>query len=226
MLRLHTVLALCLTLVAGCAANNRPPDETTDDGLVRVPSRDIGGVYRAPDASFVQYQRIILEPPMISFTAKWADEHPEVDTKSLKRILNEVIELFREEFAREFVQSGPYQFAEDPGPDVLLVIPAIEDLDITAPDGPRTYARPVSMEVKGDLRDAATGKLVGRVVMFQEEEKYKYGDANRATNAHEQRLTYAKWARLVHEALNVAKAERPRPRRPAVREDQATEAPR
>jgi hypothetical protein len=218
MLRLATILALSLTLAAGCAAD-RPPDETTDDGLVRVPSRSVGGVYRAREAVFTQYQRIIIEPPSISFVEKWADKHPEVSKAELKRIRNEAIELFRKEFARELVERGPYKFAEDPAPDVLLVIPAIEDLDIAAPDagvepGTRTYTTgPVSMTIKGDMRDAATGNLIGRVIFFQPAEKYGFNDmriANRVTNAHEQKEAYAKWARLVHEALNVAKAERPR----------------
>jgi len=38
--------------------------------------------------------------------------------------------------------------------------------------------------------------------------------ANRVTNAHEQRLAYSKWSRLVREAIDVAKAERPRSHKP------------
>src|SRR6188768_4027703 len=55
-------LGLAASLASGCAADP-PPDETTADGLVRVVSRSVGGVYRAPDSTFIQYQRVILEPP-------------------------------------------------------------------------------------------------------------------------------------------------------------------
>jgi hypothetical protein len=71
----------------------------------------------------------------------------------------------------------------------------------------------VSMKVTGDLRDASSGKLVGRVITIQPPERETnkmMREANRVTNAHEQRLVFSKWARLVLEALNVAKAERPR----------------
>jgi hypothetical protein len=100
------------------------------------------------------------------------------------------------------------------------VVPAIEELNITAPEagavpGVRTYTTgPVTMKLTGDLRDALTGKVVGRVITYQAAERYAFNElrvSNRVTNAHEQRQVFAKWSRLVHEALNVAKVERPRP---------------
>jgi hypothetical protein len=217
--RLASLLVLGIALAAGCAVD-RPPEEITDDGLVRVPSRSAGGVYRAPDASFLQYRRVILEPPSIGFVKDWRENHPEVSDADFNRIRAEAVQLFRDEFAQEFVKRGPYTFAEDPAPDVLLVIPTIEDLNIMAPDasdaaGTRTYTMgPVTMKISGDLRDALTGKIVGRVITYESPERYAFDEmriANRVTNAHEQRLAYGKWSRLVREALNVAKAERPRP---------------
>jgi len=217
MRRLVATLILGLAL-CGCAAD-RPPEEITDDGLVRVASRSVGGVYRAPDATFTQYRRVILEPPSIGFKKDWRDNHPEVTPPEFARMRAETIELFRDEFSREFVRHGTYAFADDPAADVLLVIPNIEDLNIAAPEpgmapGTRTYTNgPVTMKITGDLRDALTGKLVGRVTMYQQDERYPFNEmreANRVTNAHEQRVVFAKWARLVREALDVAKADRPR----------------
>ena len=175
----------------GCAAD-RPPEETTPDGLVRVPARSVGGVYRAPDATFTQYQRLILEPPSISFIKDWAENHPEVSPTELARIRAESVELFRDEFTRELVKRGPYKFADEPAPDVLLVVPAIEELDIKAPEAAvsspatRTYltGRPVTMKVTGELRDALTGKLVGRVIIYRLPEQNPNNElriANRAT---------------------------------------------
>jgi len=215
MRRIASTWLLGLAL-AGCAAD-RPPEEITDDGLVRVASRSIGGVYRAPDATFTQYRRIILEPPSIAFIKDWREKHPEVTQADFVRICMESIGLFREAFSRELVEHGTYQFADDFAADVLLVVPNVVDLDIVAPDTGgdiRTYTKgPVTMKVTGDLRDALTNKLVGRVTLYQTEESYHTYQmrlANRVTNAHEQRLSYAKWARLVREALDVAKADRPR----------------
>jgi len=220
MRRLASTFVLALGLIAGCAAD-RPPEEMTDDGLMRVPSRSVGGVYRAPDASFQPYRRIILEPPSIGFIKDWREKHPEVTDAEYVRMRAESVRLFSDEFARAFVKGGPYTFADDPAADVLLIIPTIEDLDFLAPDAGNgldtdtyTTMRPVTMKVSGDLRDSLTGKVVGRVIMYQPAESYPASEmriVTRVTNVHEQRLVFAKWSRLVREAIDVAKAERPRP---------------
>jgi hypothetical protein len=211
------VFALSVSLLFGACSSLPGPEETTPDGLVRVPSRKAGGVYRAPDASFSQYQRLIFEPPSISFVAGWRDTHSEITDSEITRIRTEAARIFREEFARVLIERGPYTFAEDPAPDVLIVSPAIEDLDIAAPGAGATsdkqsfVNRPVKMKITGELRDAASGRLVGRVIMFESEDRYAFGDfrlANRTQTAHEERLAFAKWSRLFQEAMNVAKTKR------------------
>lgn len=217
MQRLATLL-LCFTLAGGCASD-RPPEETTSDGLVRVPSRSVGGVYRAPDATFTQYRRIILEAPSITFASGWRDNHKDVTDSEIARIRTEAALLFRDEFTRELMTRGPYEFADAPEPDVLLVSLSIEDLDIPAPEaaaepGRRTYTPgPVRMTLTGELHDASTGRLVGRLIMIERQEKYGFNEmrlANRVTNSHEERIAFGKWSRLLREALDVAMVEGPR----------------
>lgn len=213
--RLASVL-LALGLLAGCG-HTRVPEERTDDGLVRVPSRASGGVYRDPAADFTHYKRLILEPPTVEFIADWRKRHEKVNDADMLRMRTEAVKLFRDEFDRELVERGPYEYAEVPAPDVLRVVPRIVDLDILAPDvvtgaGERTYTPgPVKMQVTGELRDAVTNKLLARIIVFEGQSRYSFDElrlANRSTNAHEMRLGFGKWAMMVHEALNVAKATR------------------
>lgn len=199
--------------------HTRLPEEHTDDGLVRVPSRASGGVYRDITADFTLYRRFILEPPTIEFTANWRDQHRDVDDREVARIRDEAIALFRDEFAREMVRRGPFEFADEAAPDVLRVIPRVVDLDILAPDTgdgvvQRTYTPgPVKMQVTGELRDAMSNALLARIIIFEGQYRYGQGElrvANRVTNAHEMRIGFGKWAAMVHEALNVAKVAKPR----------------
>jgi hypothetical protein len=217
LLRTAGLLILMGAWVAGCGYV-RGPEERTDDGLVRVPSRAAGGVYRLPGAEFSQYKRVMLEPAIIEFRSGWRDMHREVSDADVARIRKEAVELFRKEFARELVDRGRYEFADVLAADVLLVTPRVVDLDIAAPDagneiGTKSYTPgPIKMQVTGELRDGASNALVARVIVFEGQERYGFNEmrlANRTTNAHELRLGFAKWSKMVHEALNVAKASKP-----------------
>jgi len=209
--------ALCAgVLLAGCKALPGPK-EMTADGLERMPSRRAGGVFRLPGAMFTQYHRLILEPVTVSFIEDWEKDHRDVSAKEVRRIRDETASIFREEFERELIQRGKYTFANDPGTDVLIVQPTITDLDLAAAetaelDKKSFSPRSVALHVSADLRDAATGTLVGRVDMFAGGEKYGMNElrpVNRGTNAFETRNHLRNWAQLLNEALAVAKTDRP-----------------
>jgi hypothetical protein len=207
-LGIATILSACRSLPG--------PQEMTADGLERVPSRSAGGVFRLPGAPFTQYRRLILEPVTVSFLEGWEKNHPETSERERRRMREETAKLFRQEFERELIKAGKYTFAQDPGPDVLVVAPAITEFDVPAPysdtrDMQTMAPRSVAMRVTGELRDAASGKLVGRVDMYAGGEEYgmhAFREGNRTTNAFEVRNHVREWARLLREALNVAKTER------------------
>jgi hypothetical protein len=209
------ILVGVCTLVAGCKTLPGPK-ETSPDGLVRVPSRGAGGVFREANWPFTQYQRLILEPLTVSFVKDWEKNHKEVSAKEIRRIRDEAASIFRDEFERELIKQGNYTFANDPGPDALIVSPTVTDLDIPAPENEdismRSFApKSVGMRITGELRDAASGRLVGRVDMFAGGDRYGTSElrpANRGTNAFEMRNAMSEWTRLLREALNVAKTDR------------------
>lgn len=218
--KLAWLCGVVVLLASGCTPL-KIPQETTNDGLVRVASRSLGGVYRDPDATFEQYQRLILEPPSISFIEGWAEKHPGVGSKELARLRAESIQLFRDEFKREFVTRGPYGFADEPAADVLLVVPSIEELDMKIPAygmEPSSYTvlpgRLVTMKVTGDLRDALTGKVIGRVIYYHPEDPIGARLVQRSAIVREQSIAFEQWTRLAHEALGVAKTVKPRAPQP------------
>jgi uncharacterized protein DUF3313 len=206
--------AICL---ASAHAKAPEPAETTPDGLVRVPSRRSGGVFREPGWPFTQYKRLIVEPITVTFVKDWERNHEkEVSEKEIRRIRDEAASMFREEFKRELVDRGKYAMADEAAADVLIVAPTITELDIPAPEADKSdidsYApRSVSLRLTGDMRDATTGRLIGRVDTFAGGERYGLNElrpVNRGTNAHEIRSGIRQWTRLLREALNVAKNER------------------
>jgi Protein of unknown function (DUF3313) len=215
----RAVLAAICAEVCIVAARAAPaePAETTPDGLVRVPSRRSGGVFREPGWPFDQYRRLIVEPVTITFMKDWEKNHEkDVSKKEIRRIRDDAAKSFREEFERELVKRGKYTLANEAAPDVLIVVPTITELDIPAPESDEidkdSYAmRSVSLRVTGELRDATTGRLVGRVDTFAGGERYGMNElrpVNRGTNSHEIRTGIRQWTGLLREALNVARNER------------------
>jgi len=218
---MHTTRRVLFTMVGGiCLTASQvmaaEPPETTPDGLVRVPSRRSGGVFREPGWPFSQYQRLIVEPVTVTFVKDWERNHEkEVSEKEMRRIRDEASKLFRDEFERELITRGKYTFANEAAADVLIVVPTITDLDIPAPEADKidtdSYApKSVALRVTGELRDATTSRLVGRVDTFAGGDRYGTNElrpVNRGTNAHEISAGIRQWTRLLREALNVAKSE-------------------
>ena len=217
--RRAVLAAICAEVCFSVASRARSaePAETTPDGLVRVPSRRSGGVFREPGWPFAQYQRLIVEPVTVTFTKDWEKNHAkEVSPKEIRRIRDDASQSFREEFERELIKRAKYTFANEAAPDVLIVVPTITELDIPAPESDQqdidSYSpRSVALRVTGELRDATTSRLVGRVDTFAGGERYGMNElrpVNRGTNSHEIRTGIRQWTALLREALNVAKNER------------------
>jgi hypothetical protein len=206
------------TLLAACTAS-LPPAETTADGLVRVPSRSEGGVYRNPDADFTRYKRMMIEPLTVEFQKGWRRQHPDVSDAEVRRIEAETAKAFHEAFTGILIGEGPFELTEVREADVLVVVPRMLDLKIPAPEtetdaGYRSYSpRPVSLQMTGEMRDGVNGEVLMRVIMIDPDDRYKIHQipgSNRVTNAYEIRDSLERWSRLVREAVDVAKASKPR----------------
>jgi hypothetical protein len=205
-------------------AQAAPQPEVTEDGLVRVPSNRRVGVYRAPDVTFAHYRRIVIEPIPVAFKRDWNRRNPEVTAADQQRMQSEFSQSFRAELIEELVDRGGYGLAEDPGPDVLRIDASIVDLDYVPPDttsaaGSKTYVRSAgSMKLVVELRDAASGVLIGRIIDYEKAREQDYlrsGDFTRdmqradpATLAREAAIAFGNAARYTREALNVARTER------------------
>jgi hypothetical protein len=211
-------LLTSFTFLAACAGG-LPPAETTPEGLERVPSRPEGGVYRKLDADFTRYKRLMIEPLTVAFIKDWRRQHRDVSDAEISRVEAETIQAFREVFVETLVDEGPFELAEVREADVMVVVLRIFDLNIPAPEteadtGHASFSPyKISMEMSGELRDGITGEILLRVNMIEPANRQKtdhMGGAARLTNAREIRDSLEKWSRLVREAIDVAKASKPR----------------
>lgn len=214
-MKVHRTIVAALLILAGVAVARNPP-ETTEDGLVRVPSNSRAGVYRAPGVPFAHYRRVIIGASIpIEFRKGWKRAHRELTPDDLEKILGDFARAFRTELDDELVKRGGFAVAPDPAPDVIRVDATVTELDLSAPDAGkapagRTYTRNAgSMKVTVELRDAASGVLIGRIVDYEQAHEFQEPQiANQVTNLDEFRVGFANASRYTREAINVAKTER------------------
>ena len=218
MMKMRIVVLAVSALLSACTAS-RPPAETTADGLERVPSRPEGGVYRKLDVDFNRYKRLMIEPLTVEFREGWRKQHRDVSDAEVRRIELETVKSFRDAFTAILVDEGPFELAEVREADVLVVVPRMLDLKVPAPEtesdtGYRSYSlRAISLEITGELRDGISGDVLLRVNMIEPDDREKFHHtpgSNRLGNAREIRDSLDKWSRLVREAIDVAKASKPR----------------
>jgi hypothetical protein len=209
---LSLTVGLMALVVAGCATPQRGAAEW--DGLVRQPNTRLDAVFLKPDAEIPSYTSIILAPASVQFARNWDPNRGgrslsrRLDAADITAIKDSLATMLRDTF-REELAAGGYQVVTEPGPDTLLVIPAIVDLYITAPDTnvaarSRTYtANSGRMTLVLELRDSVTGETLARVVDSQSGRNIGIMTiTNRATNTADAQRAIRTWARALRSGLD------------------------
>ena len=202
-------------LAAGSAliAEQKPP-EVTHDGLHLVPGTEVAAAWVKPDTDFSGYHKVMILDPYVAFRKGWQAEHNrdsihKVTKRDMEKMKREVAKLFRETFAEVLGQKGG-RVVEAADTDVLLLRPAIIDLDVTAPDldhGGRSYnfaASAGAATLYLELYDSVSGEILARAI--DRKAANHPGNfmrwTNRVTNRAEARKVLAEWAGLLRDRLD------------------------
>jgi hypothetical protein len=206
-----TLLLLALT-AGGCATTQRGPAEW--DGLVRQPGTRLDAVFVKPDAEIPAYRNILLKPAEVRFARNWEPNRGgrsavgRLNAADMAAIQADLATMLQDIF-REELTAGGYELVSEPGPDTLIVIPAIVDLYITAPDTmtagrSRTYtANSGRMTLVLELRDSVTGEVLARVVDTRSGRNSGMMQiTNRVTNSADARRAIRTWAQALRGGLD------------------------
>ena len=210
------VLAVTATLaavvLAGCASTQRGPTEW--DGLVRQPNSRLDAVFLRPGVSVSSYTTIMLAPADVQFAENWDPNRAgrnsarRVNAADILAIKQNLSTMVGEIFTNE-LNSGGYKIVTEPGPDTLLVVPAIVNLFITAPDTAsagrsRTYtANSGQMTLVLEVRDSVTGEVLARVVDGRSGRTSGFMTVtNRVTNTADARRAIQIWASALRNGLD------------------------
>ena len=190
--------------------------QTTIEGLKLVENpKQMAYVWAQPGADLSQYERVYIAEPLVAFKKNWQRDqnrgHIKVRSSDMERIKNNVAGLFIEVFTEELGKGG-YTLANELAEDVLLVRPAIIDLDVTAPDV-RSTARSQSfatsagsMTLYVELIDSETGDMLAKALDRRADRdtgtlQWQTGPANRAAALR----IIRPWAEALREALAEAR---------------------
>jgi hypothetical protein len=171
-----SIITLGLVSVSAIAKDKEELPEFTVEGLKRVhDAKGMALVYADENADLSQYDRVYLVEPYVAFKKNWQRDQNrgaaamKVRTSDMDRIKVNVKELFMEVFTEE-LQQGGYELANERAADVLIVKPAIIDLDVNAPDirsagRTNTYASSAgSMKLYLELYDSETDDLLAKAL--------------------------------------------------------------
>ena len=211
------VLACCATLSMHPVAAQDNPPEVTVDGLRLVRGTTMALVYAKPGVDLSQYNRIYLAQPQVAFRKNWLQTQNSIPNQTvtsadMQRIRTELAELFTEVFRQELQNNGGYVLVDGAAADVLIVRPAIIDLDVFSPDTPGTAGtRSVipsagTMTLYVELLDSVTGDMLVKAIDNKyDRTRTRIQVQNRVRNEAAAREMLGEWAVLLRLALDEAR---------------------
>lgn len=203
------IVGALLALSAPVMAKDELP-EVSSDGLHLVPDTKVFAAYVQPGATLDQFTKVMILDCYVDFIKNWQKDYNldeiglsgRVSDKDAEKIKQRLAEEFKKVFVEELGKNG-HEVVEEIGPDVLLLRPALINVDVVAPDimsagMSRTYIRSAgSMTLYLELYDSSTSTLLARVIDPQADRDGFAQSANRVTNRAAAGRILRDWANLL-----------------------------
>jgi hypothetical protein len=196
-----------------------PPPQTTADGLQLAKSTKTRLVYLKPGATFSQYDRVAILDCYVEFEKDWQKDYNSsrtgldgrVTDKDVERIKSDLAAEFRKVFVEELQAKGGYQVVDVAAPDVLLLRPALLNVEVNAPDlmtagiGATVVRSAGQMTLYLELWDPSTNTILARIEDAQADDETLARRANRVTNKVAADRILRDWADELRQRLDTVK---------------------
>jgi len=206
-----------LLIVSSLSKAEEGVPESSVDGLQLIKDSNLALVYAEPGADLGRYNRIYLDDAYIAFKERWQrnknlNAPDKISDDDMTKMKAELAALFREVFSRT-LEEGGYDLVTEYAEDVLLVKPAIINLDVTSPDirsgaMVRSYSETAGeMTLYLELYDSVSGHLIAKALDRQEDRQTGYFQwQNRVTNRAAANRILQIWANVLKEGLDEARS--------------------
>ena len=209
------IVSFCLAMAATFAFAKADFPAVSHDGLHLMPDTKLRAVYMKPGADLSQYSKVKLLDAYVAFRKHWQREHNEdepfemrVSDKDMKEIRDRVAKEFTKEFTKVLSTEGGHQVVTDGGDGVLILRPAIVNLDVTAPDimtagmSQTMVASAGSMTLYLELYDGKTNAIIARIIDPEAADNVGLAQvANRVTNTADFDRVLRRWAEILNKHL-------------------------
>ena len=207
-----SLVALMAVLLAACAAGPVGYPPVSSDGLKLMPHTTLAAVYMKPGADLSQYDKIALLDTYVSFAKNWQRDYNEeatfesqVSDKDMQAIRENVAKEFARELTKVLSTADGRQFVATGTAGVLILRPAIVNLQVTAPDlmtpgMEQTFvASAGSMTLYLELLDGKTGDIIARIIDPEAADNAgMVGIANGVTNTADFDRVVQRWAQILN----------------------------
>lgn len=186
------------------------------EGLRLVQNTKMAVVYLKDGADFSSYDKVAILDCFVAFRKDWErdqnqDDPFRVRASDITRIKTDVADEFKKVFSKELTAKGE-TVVETAGADVLLLRPAIINLDIAAPDTKEPDARSFSasggqMTLFLEIYDSVSSELLARIM--DPEAATDFGSMmvrNEVTNKADADRIMKKWADTLGSYLQHARS--------------------
>lgn len=210
-------LGLALASFAPAHAADPPPPASVD-GLQLQPQKSKHRiVYLKPGADFTPYKRVAILECLVEFEKDWQKDYNrsrvgldyKVSDSDVERMKTGIAKEFKKVFIDELQDKGGYTVVDVAAPDVLVLRPALLNVEVSAPDlmTPGINATVVrsagQMTLFLELWDSSTNTLLARIMDAQADNDSFAKQANRATNTQAADRILRDWAKELHERLDM-----------------------
>jgi len=197
------------------------PPQVTPEGLQLQKSTKHRLVYLKPGATFTQYNRVAILDCLVDFEKDWQKDYNSsrmglegrVSDKDVERMKTGLAAEFRKVFTDELQNKGGYQVVDTAAPDVLVLRPALLNVEVNAPDIMTAGINATVVRSAGqmtlflELWDSTTNTLLARVMDAAADENAFGKQANRVTNTQAADEILRNWAHELRVRLDEIKGQ-------------------
>jgi hypothetical protein len=211
--------ALSLAPVATAVAAKDPPPQVSKDGLQLKKSTKTRLVYVRPGATFSHYDKFAILDCYVEFEKDWQKDYNasqvglqgRVNDDDIQRMKTGLAAEFKKVFTKELQDKGGYPIVDKAGPDVLVLRPALINVEVNAPDlmTPGVNATVVrsagQMTLYLELWDAATNTILARVMDAEADRESFAQLSSKVTNKAAADRILRSWAEELHKHLDAVR---------------------